>query len=300
MQSFKINVMLATTIVLWASAFVGIRIGLTHYTPGALALLRFIVASVCMFLIYPQNANQIKIPLKDRVFLLVLGMIGIGIYNICLNYGELTVSAGAASFVIGLMPMLTFMFSVLFLKEKPCQTMYVGIGISLSGLFYMMMSEQSQASPPYGMLLVFLSAVAGALFTVTLKRFLRCYSPVKVAAWGMWGGTLFLMMYSFDLGVEIQKAPWSITLAGVYMGIFPAAIAYMAWSYVLNYMPASKAALYLYTLPIVSTALGFALLHEKPSLHSFVGGMVALCGALVTVYLKPLKATSEGSRFSTE
>ncbi len=65
------------------------------------------------------------------------------------------------------------------------------------------------------------------------------------------------------------------------MGIFPAAVAYVAWSYVLKKLSASKAAITLYALPIVSTLLGFLLLHEQPSLISLVGGGIALCGALV-------------------
>jgi hypothetical protein len=37
---------LAATLLLWSSAFVGIRYAVRHYPPGSLALLRFLVASI--------------------------------------------------------------------------------------------------------------------------------------------------------------------------------------------------------------------------------------------------------------
>jgi len=65
------------------------------------------------------------------------------------------------------------------------------------------------------------------------------------------------------------------------MGIFPAALAYLAWGYALKSLSASTAATSLYALPLMSTLLGFVLLHEKPSVISLIGGGIALLGALI-------------------
>ncbi|WP_133126738.1 DMT family transporter [Legionella nagasakiensis] len=285
MTSFKINCMLAATIVLWSSAFVGIRIGLVSFTPGSLALLRFLVASICMLFIYPSIPSYGKIRWRDRLQLLLLGTVGIGIYNICLNYGELSVSAGVASFIIGLMPIMTLLLSIVFLKERPTFKMYLGITVSFSGLFCMGLAEKAHASAVgHGILAILLSALTGAVFTVRLKHYLNYYHPIKVAAWTIWGGTLFLMMFTPVLRHEIQSASLNAIIASIYMGIFPAALAYIAWSYILNFMPASKAAIYLYALPVVSTLLGFTLLNEQPSFISFTGGLLALTGAFLASY----------------
>ena len=44
----RVGVVLAVTLFLWASAFVGIRVAIEHYSPGALALFRFLVASILL------------------------------------------------------------------------------------------------------------------------------------------------------------------------------------------------------------------------------------------------------------
>ena len=48
----KAGINLTFCVVLWASAFVGIRIGLKGYSPGSLALLRYLIASASMIFIY--------------------------------------------------------------------------------------------------------------------------------------------------------------------------------------------------------------------------------------------------------
>lgn len=281
MQSLKVKLVLVASILLWASAFVGIRIGLLGYSPGPLALLRFLVASVSMGVIYYLQGLTKVIPWSDRIILLMGGMAGIGVYNICLNFGELTVSAGIASFVIGVMPVLTIFLSMIFLKEKINRGIWLGILVSLFGLFLLAFGEGMQSEMQVGIILILVSALMGAILTIVQKRLLINYHPVAIISWVMWGGTLLLMVFLPQLLSEIKIADGLSTASAIYMGVFPAALAYVAWCYVLKNIAASKASITLYTLPLASTALGFVCLGEKPSVISLIGGSIALLGAMI-------------------
>lgn len=194
MQSLKISCIMIIAIVLWASAYVGIRIGLTGYTPGALALLRFTVASLCMMIIYYGLGIKKRVIWKDRLQLLLAGMAGIGIYNICLNYGEQSVSAGIASFVMGLMPAMTILLSLVFLREKLARGVWFGIIISLLGLTLLTIGENTEPGIHQGIMAILVSALMGAILTIIQKRFVSVYHPVAIIAWVMWGG-LYCYLY---------------------------------------------------------------------------------------------------------
>lgn len=87
------------TILFWASAFPAIRVALTAYTPGEVAFLRYIVASVV--LIGYAAIRRMPLPrLRDCPLIALSGFIGFTLYNVMLNAGEVTISAGAASFII--------------------------------------------------------------------------------------------------------------------------------------------------------------------------------------------------------
>ena len=279
MSSLKINSGLFFAVFLWASAFVGIRLGLTSYSPGSLALFRFLIASACMLLIYSRQSNCQKLPWSIRLQLGLLGVAGIGVYNTCLNYGELTVSAGVASFVIGLMPVLTIVLSVIFLAERPTRTIYFGILLSFSGLVLMLLAGKGAETISYGVLMIFLAALTGVIYTLLQKPYLQYVHPVAVTAWIIWGGTLSLMVFAPALFREISVARPEATWAVIYLGIFPAALAYLAWSYALKALSASMASIYLYAMPVISSLLGYLILHEKPSNWSLCGGVLAMVGA---------------------
>jgi drug/metabolite transporter (DMT)-like permease len=281
MQSFKVNIIVILSIILWASAFVGIRIGLSSYSPGGLALLRFLVASLFIGIIYYAQNIKKRVSWKDRIQLIIAGMAGIGIYNICLNYGELSVSAGVASFIIGLMPVLTVLLSLVFFQEKLSKGVWFGILISTLGLVLLAIGEPSAPGVQQGILAILVSALMGAILTIVQKQYASEYHPIAVTAWVMWGGTLLLLIFAPTLTQEIKTADFQTTIAVVYMGIFPAALAYLAWGYALKYLSASNVSVTLYALPLVSTFLGFVLLNEHPSFMSLVGSSITLLGAYI-------------------
>lgn len=280
MELFKIYSVVASTLLLWASAFVGIRMALSAYTPGALGLLRFLIASLCMVAIYSSLPQKKPMPWLVKLELMFLGVASIGIYTICLNYGEIFVTAGVASFVIGLVPALTVMTSALLFQEQVNSRVWVGIAISMLGLLLIAGGESSHSAMS-GVLIILISSLMSVIYNLSQKRYLRDFHPIAITAWMIWGGTLMLMVFAGDLMLELPQASWQATTAVVYMGVFPGAIAYLGWCYVLNYWPASRASLFFYTLPILSTLMGYLVLHEQPSLISFGGGCVALFGALI-------------------
>src|ERR1035438_2783844 len=108
---------LAFTLVLWASAFAGIRAGLRAYAPANLAVLRFLVASAVLA-VYAALAHFRRPRLRDVPGLILSGAIGITFYNLELNYGETPVTAGAASMLIASTPIWTALGARLWLHEK--------------------------------------------------------------------------------------------------------------------------------------------------------------------------------------
>src|ERR1700739_4019111 len=103
---------LVITIVLWASSYPAIRAGLRGFEPGPLAALRYGVAALA-FLV-PALAGRLRRPrASDLGRILVAGGLGIALYNLALNTGEVTVSAGAAGFLINCAPIFTMLLGTL-------------------------------------------------------------------------------------------------------------------------------------------------------------------------------------------
>lgn len=281
---FKIKIALSVTILLWSSAYVGIRMGLESYSPGALALLRFLIASLVIFLIQVRIPKTQQMTLGDRFFLLLIGVVTIGGYHLALNTGELTVPSGLASFIICLMPVFTTIFSVLLFREKLNIVIIFGLLISLAGIGLMTLGASDHITWNIGVLFVLMAAMSGGIYSVLQKHFLKKYHALHVTAFTIWGGTLPLLFFMPQLSHEILTASWGATNAAIYLGIFPAAIAYAGWSYALSVMSASRAANFMYVTPLVATLLGWLFLGEVLPYLSLLGGLVALFGVWMVNY----------------
>lgn len=280
----NIQLCLWGTVLFWSSALIAIRIGLHSYSPGALGLLRYLIASFSLLILYWRLPKRHMPSFRDSLHILFIGVMGIGIYNIAINYGEIVVSAGIAGFIIGLMPIFTMFFAYVLLKESVPVRCWLGVLVSMLGLFLIAYNESSNLKYDAGILYILLAAFLGSYYAVSQKKLFQRYHPLELVILTIWGGTLLMLFYLPTMVHEIPKASWQSTTAAVYLGIFPAAVAYALWNFALAKTPAGRVSGYLYAMPIIATLLGMIILQEYPGVFELIGGLITLCGAIIINY----------------
>jgi len=276
----KTALALTITLFLWASAFAGIRAGLKSYEPGHLALLRFLVASA--FLVIYGSYKKVKLPeKKDLPMILLIGFLSVTVYHALLSYGEVTVTAGAASLLIASGPIFTALLASSILGEKLKMWGWIGIFISFFGVALISLGEGGGISFDPRAILILIAAFSTSLSFVLQKPYLKKYKFVDLTAYTIWGGTLFLLVFLPGFINDIRTASIDSTLSIIYLGIFPAGIAYLTWTYALAKMPVSILTSFLAISPFLSIIIAWLWLGEIPGSISIIGGLFAIFGVML-------------------
>lgn len=268
------------TIFAWASAFPAIRAGLEAFGPLELGAVRFAVAAIPAA-IYLALTRP-KLPERGELWRFGIGGFGfVALYTGLLNYGELTVSAGAASFIINVSPILTALFATAFLGERFPAIAWGGTLLSFIGIGIIALGEGDSLHFDAGALLILGAAFVTSVNAIAQKPLFKRHNPLSVAAWNMVIGALALSPF-LPAGLDqAAVADGHGLFAAIYLGIVPSLIAYASWAVALSRLPASRASNFLYCVPPVATAMGFAWLGETPGVLGIIGGALALAGVAV-------------------
>jgi drug/metabolite transporter (DMT)-like permease len=271
---------IVVALLLWASAFAGIRAGLESYGPGQVALLRFGTASL-VFLIW-ATINRMRPPdTRDLPRIALAGFLGITVYHVALNYGEVTVTAGAASLIISASPIITALLSTMFIGERLSVWGWVGIVVSFAGVALISLGEGGGLAFEPGAALVFVSAIATSVYFIVSKRPLRRYTALEFTSYAIWAGTVPMLIFAPGLITQMAGASPEATWAVIYLGIFPGAVAYVLWSYALSRMPATALSTFLYFQPVNAIIIAWWWLGEIPAPLALAGGLISLAGVAV-------------------
>ena len=269
---------------LWASAFPATRYALDFYSPVSLMVLRFSAASITLIIV--GIIKKIKLPaLKDLPIFAASGLTGVLIYSYFFNSGTVSVSAGVSSFIIASSPVYTLFLTRIFLKEVIKPLCWIGVFISFCGLAAVTLTGSTEFSFNIGVLLVFIASVSSGTYTTIMRVATKNYTALEATTYAMVLGTLGTLIFLPDAIREIPDSNITVNILVILMGIFPAAIAYLAWSYALSKAKQTvHVTVFSYLIPLISTLLAYVWLKETLSIFTFIGGLVIIAGMILTNY----------------
>jgi drug/metabolite transporter (DMT)-like permease len=129
-------------------------------------------------------------------------------------------------------------------------------------------------------LLILLAALSWSLYFALQKHHTGRYDGLTLVCYTVWSGTLLLLVFLPGLVDQAMNAPLRVQLAVFALGIFPSALAYLAWAYVLAHVDLSRATMTLYLVPPMAMVIASFALGERPTLMVGVGAVVVLISVL--------------------
>lgn len=188
-------------------------------------------------------------------------------------------SVASSVVLVTTQPLWVFLFSVLFMAEKPTPRMWFGLGVALAGSILVTFSQGAGGqSRLYGNVL----AVGGAIMMAgyfLLGRRLRKDLPLAVYSFLVYGSAalvLLVLSLAWQLPlVGFTPFTWVMFLA---LALIPTVLGHNTLNWALKYLPATMVSVSILGEPLGASILAVFVLKEVPSLLEGVGSLITLLG----------------------
>jgi drug/metabolite transporter (DMT)-like permease len=195
------------TVVLWASAFVGIRAAGEHLSAGALTLGRLLVGAVALGALVALRGDPLP-PRSALPRLLACGLLWFGAYNVLLNAAEQRVDAGTAAMLVNVGPVLIALLAGVVLREGFPRSLLAGCAVAFAGTIVIgLATSERSVDAGWGAVLCVGAAAAYSVAVVAQKPLLARTSALQITFLACVIGTVACLPFAPALAGELGDAP---------------------------------------------------------------------------------------------
>lgn len=281
----KAYLLLTAAMLSWAgNAVVGRALAGT-VPPFGLSLMRWSVAAVAVapFALGEVIAKRAIIRRHWR-FLLIQGLLGLTICNSLTYLGLQWTTAINAGLINSAGPMLTLLAAFALHRERAAPLQLAGLAVSLAGVLVIVLRGDLggllHLAINRGDAAILAGVAVWSVYTVLLRRAPRELSPVALL-WLLFAiGCITVLPLHLAESALGHPLPQTVpALAGyLYVGLFPAVIAFFGWNRGVAMLGAARASLFAHLMPLFSAMLAYAFLGERIAPFHLAGAGLIFLG----------------------
>jgi drug/metabolite transporter (DMT)-like permease len=238
--------------------------------PLTLTAARVTIAGLLFVLLFARQSAAGQLPAAERHpgrdWPLLLGMALTGLIN-------------------GTGPLVTAMLAAWLLREKLHTNQIVGGFVSLAGVVLIIgngFRAHNGSGPNLGDLIMLANVALWGLYSVMARVVTHRRSTVSATAFSTWAALpLLLPLALIESGQKPPELSPNVLLAVLYIGVFAAFVAFLAWNEGIRRVGPTRAMAFYNMLPVYGALLGALFLNEALGTGQVVGGALVIGGGLI-------------------
>ncbi len=286
-----IYLMAAGTVTLWGASFPLTKAALGEAGPTAIAFLRWTVSALVLLAWLGLARRRGKSETVSDVIALIrsrwrtlwwVSLTGITLFYFLENVALRYTTATNASILTNLTPVFMVLIAAGLLREKLSRSewlamlaAFVGSALVSQGAGHLTLTGTGLI----GDVLMIVASFLGAVYSIGGKGLSERYpATVVITAVSALGALMLLPLALLEgLNLALSLRTWLFIIV---LGVGSGAIANLWWLSLLARTPASRAALILFLIPLISAALSVTLLSEPVTPLLVAGSALVLTGVV--------------------
>lgn len=279
------HLLLMFVVLTWGANYGIVKSALRDLSPVLFAALRFTLCGTLVLLLTLKREKGSSIRRQDLGKVALVGMLGIGVYQILWSTGLNFTSASNSALILSSMPLWGALYVHLFEKESIGKRQYLYMLISLSGVFLVMLKPTAKLhfsmDTLTGDFLTLMAAFCGAIFlSAWSKPLLLIYSPLRLMGYCMIFGSVVLW-----LAVPFYRSPVPLRQVGAsswwflgYAVLFSGIIGHVSYYGGIKKLGVTRSMVFLYFIPLWAVLFNTLLIGERIYFQQILGGLLIIIG----------------------
>lgn len=290
MKKIPPHILLLLATILWGGNFVIGRAVADDISPFALAFFRWIVALI-VFLPIAWRSLQRDWPKIRAHFgiVLVISLTGVATFNTLVYIALHYTSAINASLMNSTTPIVIFLLSFLFIREKLSIKQWIGALISFTGVIFIISQGSLELITTFsfntGDLIMIVAVLSWGTYSLLVKQFSdRLPGDSTFLASIMLGIIMLSPFFIYEWMTTPVAVTWSIKTIGaiLYIGILASIVAFLSWNSGVVRLGASRAGIFLNFIPLFATVFAIIFIGESIQMSQVVGALFVISGVYLT------------------
>ncbi|KWX86175.1 transporter [Paenibacillus riograndensis] len=281
-------------------SFLFTKVALGHAGPLDTLTYRFAASFAVMSV--PVALGWVKVSYRGKPIdraLLLAAMYPLGFFTLQV-FGLQHATSAEGGILYSFTPVVTMIIASIFLKETTTLLQKLCIFLSVFGVVFIFVMKGSsiQLSNMTGIVLLFMTCLAFAGYSVLARSLSRHFSPAELSYLMMGIGFATFLIISLTghtasgtLGDFLSPLKsGTFILSAVYLGVIASLVTTLTSTYILSKIEASLMSVFTNLSTIVSIAAGALFLGEEITVYHWIGSFLIIAGVIGTNLLGRKKA----------
>lgn len=281
-----------TTVLIWGTTWYGIKMQLTGVPIEWSLIFRFGLATALLFAYCLVTRRKLKFPLSDHKTFITLGFFLFSVNYYCSYRGVEFLTSGLVAVVFSTLSIMNILNAAIFLKRPLEPRILAASLIGLGGIGLIFWPELETVSLSDATIIgvgvtLFGTWMASLGQIVVASERARALPLIRLNAWGMLYGVIFITAYTLASGVPFafDTSPGYLG-ALVYLSVFGTIVAFLCFLALIKNIGAERAGYNAIGWPVVALLISTVLEGYQWTTPALAGMVMVLGGNILVLQLK--------------
>jgi len=263
--------------IMWGLSFIFSKSALSEGMPAmTLAFIRYLLTALMMLPMCLKAEKSIRLG-KWAPLAFGTTLLGITVYFFFEYSGLQRTTASAASLILALVPMLTLLFRVVFLRERISFIRWIAVALSLIGAYFVIITDGSEGSGTLaGNLLMVCACLCWTGYILATPRLMESNSSLRVSTWQAVAAVFTLAPFALlerKAWVPVSAMAWLCIIA---LAAICSALCYVLYNEAIKTVDTLSVSLTINLNPVAACIGGAILLGETLAPMQLFGGILII------------------------